>query len=77
MLILSNPLLLLLLWAPNVIRLPSLEGDDEGGGGSTWGGVHLGRNPLVLVPLSLERPLNLVLYIPFRIFAYSFKCFKG
>ena len=41
MLILSNPLLLLLLWAPNVIRLPSLERGDEGGHGSAWGGVLL------------------------------------
>jgi hypothetical protein len=41
MLILSNPLLLLLLWTPNVIRLPSLEGGDEGGYGSAWGGVRL------------------------------------
>jgi hypothetical protein len=31
MLILSNPLLLPLLWTPNVIRLPRLEGGDEVG----------------------------------------------
>jgi hypothetical protein len=41
MLILSNPLLLLLLLASNVIRLPSLERGDEGGYGSAWGRVHL------------------------------------
>jgi hypothetical protein len=35
MLILSDPLLLLLLWAPNVIRLPSLERGDRGG---VWAG---------------------------------------
>ena len=38
---LSNSLLLLLLWTPNVIRLPSLEGGDEGGHGPAWGGVRL------------------------------------
>jgi hypothetical protein len=41
MLTLFNPLLLLLLWTPNVIRLPSLEGGDEGGYVSVWGGVRL------------------------------------
>jgi hypothetical protein len=41
MLILSNPLLLLLLWTPNVISLPSLERGDEGGYGSVWDGVRL------------------------------------
>jgi hypothetical protein len=37
MLILSNPLLLLLLWTPNVISLPRLERGDEGGYGSPSG----------------------------------------
>jgi hypothetical protein len=37
MLILSDPLLLLLLWAPNFIRLPNLERGDEGGYGSVGG----------------------------------------
>jgi hypothetical protein len=40
-LILTNPLLLLLLLAPDVIRLPILERGNEGGHGSVWGGVHL------------------------------------
>jgi hypothetical protein len=39
--ILANPLLLLLLLAPNVTRLTHLEIGDKGGYGSTWGGVHL------------------------------------
>jgi hypothetical protein len=37
----TNPLLLLLLLAPDVIRLPSLESGNEGGHGSAWVGVHL------------------------------------
>ena len=41
MIILSNPLLLFLLLTPNVISLSILERGDEGGYGSSWGGVHL------------------------------------
>jgi len=70
-LILSNPLLHVLLWTLNVIMLPSVEvkrgGMGPPGAESVWSWV----------PLSLGRPLNLVLYIPFRTFAYSFKYFKG
>jgi hypothetical protein len=36
-----QPLLLLLLLPPNVVRLPSLERGDEEGYGSAWGGVYL------------------------------------
>jgi hypothetical protein len=38
---LTNPLLLLLLLAPDVIRMSSLERGNEGGHGSGWVGVHL------------------------------------
>ena len=38
--VLVDSLPLLLLLAPNVIRLPSLERGDQGGSGSTWVGVH-------------------------------------
>ena len=55
---LTNPLLFLLLLAPDVVRLPSLERGDEGGMG-----------PLGAV--------NLVLYMPFRIFAYSSNILKS
>jgi hypothetical protein len=41
MLVLYNPLFLLLLLEPNVIKLPSLERGDEGGYGSAWGRVRL------------------------------------
>jgi hypothetical protein len=39
--LLSIPLLLLLLWSPNVVRMPRLEGGDEGGHGPASGGVRL------------------------------------
>jgi hypothetical protein len=55
---LTNPLLLLLLLASDVVRLPSLERGDEGGMG-----------PLGAV--------NLVLYMTFRIFAYSSNILKA
>ena len=38
-LILYISLLFLLLWTPNVVRLPSLERDDKGRSGSAWDGV--------------------------------------
>ncbi len=53
MLILAHVLLLLLLLAPNIIRLPGLERGDEGGGGSALGGVHL-----VMVALVFRAPVE-------------------
>jgi hypothetical protein len=70
-LILTNPLLHILLLAPNIIRLPSLERGDEGGYGSVWDGVHL-----VMGATIFWTPLNLALYMPFRIFAYSSNILK-
>ncbi len=72
MLMLTNPLLLLLLLAPNLIRLPNLERGDEEGYGSTWSGVHL-----VMGAIILWTSINLVLYMPFRIFAYSSNILKA
>ncbi len=65
---LTNALLLLLLFAPDVIRLPSfkLKRGNEGWHEFAWGGVHL-----VMGAIIFGRPLNLMLYMPFRIFAYS------
>jgi hypothetical protein len=72
MLILSNPLLFLLLWTPNVIRLPSLEAGDEGvmgppGAESVWSWVSS----------SLGRPLNLVHAFKFQDICVFVKYFKG
>ena len=71
-----QPLLHFLLLAPNVIRLPILERGDEGEHGSAWGGVHLvmGAN-IFWTPI--KSPLNLVMYMPFRIFAYSSNILKA
>jgi hypothetical protein len=72
-LILGNALLLLLLLAPDIIWLTSLERGDEGGLR-----VRLGRCPSGHGRLYFSgRPLNLVLYMPFRIFAYSSNIFKA
>jgi hypothetical protein len=70
-LILTNPLLLLLPLVSNVIRLSHLERGDEGcmvplGTVSIWSWVLL----------SSGFPLNLVLYMSFRIFAYSSNLLK-
>ena len=41
------PLFLLLLLAPDVLRLQSLERGDEGGHGSAWGGVYLVMDAII------------------------------
>ncbi len=69
--ILVDTHLLLLLLTPNIIRLSSLERGDGGGEGPpgtvsipSWSSLFFGH------------PLNLVLYIPFRIFGYSYNIIK-
>jgi hypothetical protein len=64
--------LLLLLQAPNFIRLTALVIGDEGGYGSVWVRVSLYSGVTVG-----GRSLNLVLYIPFKMFAYSSNIFKS
>ena len=71
-LILTIVLLLLLLLAPDIICLSSLERSDEGGEGPP-GAVSIWS----WSPLLFGRPLNLVLYMPFRIFAYSSNMLKA
>jgi hypothetical protein len=44
----TNPLLLLLLLAPDVNRLPSLERGNEGGHGTVWGGVRLVMGAIII-----------------------------
>jgi hypothetical protein len=71
-LILAIALLLLLLLAPDIIWLSSLERSDEGGEGPL-GAVSIWSWSSLL----FGHPLDLVLYIPFRIFAYSSNILKA
>jgi hypothetical protein len=70
--ILANPFLLLLLLAPNVIRLPSFERGDEGGYGSAWGGVHL-----VMVAIIFRAPIESRTVHAFQDICIFVKYFKG
>jgi hypothetical protein len=70
--VLSDSLLLLFFFVSDVVMLSGLERGDEGGEGPpgavsiwSWSSLFFGR------------PLNLVLYIPFRIFVYSSNIFKS
>jgi hypothetical protein len=58
--------------APDLIWLPGLERGDEGGEGPPGVVSIWSRSPLFF-----GRPLNLVLYMPFRIFAYSSNILKA
>ncbi len=70
----QNPFLLLFLLTPDVISYQAWREVMRGvmgpsGEESVW-------SWWTWVPLSFGRPLNLVLYIPFRIFAYSSNILK-